>query len=147
MTLRILCRAIVLDQDTARILLVRNKGAAFWYPPGGGWKESEEDLQQCVVRETEEETGIQVLPVRLLYVQEFKPNDTDVHLELFWFAYPISSPSLVPVQDKHGLVEEARWFSQDELGKIKVFPTRLRDRFWRELSHSLTSPNPLLKRE
>lgn len=148
MALRIICRAIVLDQDSARILLVRNKQSSFWYPPGGGWHEDSEDLQHCVVRETKEEAGIDILPIRLLYVQEFRPaNAPDIHLELFWFAYPVSSPDIKPIDDQHGIVEEARWFARKELARITVFPFRLRDQFWDELASALTSPNPLLRKE
>ena len=145
MTLRVVCRTIVLDQETARILLVRNRGQDFWYAPGGGWDHAVESIKECVSRETLEETGIQVHPVRLLYVQEFRPGNGDEHLELFWFAFPTGTTKLGTIEDQHGIVEEARWFSRDELCELKVFPTRLKDRFWHEISSALTSPNTFLE--
>lgn len=145
MALRVICRTIVLDQETARLLLVRNKNADFWYAPGGGWDHEDESIEQCSVRETEEETGIKIHPIRLLYTQEFRPGNDDVHLELFWFAYPIGETEIGDINDLHGIVEEARWFSKEELQDIKVFPKRLREQFWHELSSILSSPNLFLK--
>lgn len=142
--LRVICRAIVLDPETARLLFVRNKDADFWYPPGGGWDENE-SIEQCVTRETEEETGIKIQPVRLIYVQEFRPENDDIHLELFWFGYPIGPTKLGNINDLHGIVEEARWLSREELLRVKVFPKRLKDQFWDELGGALASPNPFMK--
>jgi len=145
MALRVICRTIVLDQETAKLLLVRNEGADFWYAPGGGWDHKNESIEQCSIRETEEETGIKIHPVRLLYAQEFRPGNEDVHFELFWFAYPIGPTQIGHINDLHGIVEEARWFSKEEIQPIKVFPERLKNQFWHELSGVLSSPNPFLK--
>lgn len=147
MALRTICRAVVMDQETARILLVRNQGASFWYPPGGGWEAEKESVLECVVRETFEEAGIRICPVRLLYVQEFHPDNNDIHLELFWLAYPISETEIHSISDAHGIVEEARWFTQDDVHGITVYPKRLASQFWHELGTILASPNPFLKKE
>lgn len=145
MTVRIICRGIILDQETAMLLLVRNKGETFWYPPGGGWKHECETVEECIVRETVEETGIQIQPIRLMYVQEFHPNKTISHLELFWFCVPISSTEITKIEDLHGITEEARWFSKEDVQTLTVFPKVLKTRFWAELSIALASPNPFLK--
>jgi len=145
MALRVVCRTIVLDQDNAHILLVRNTGQDFWYAPGGGWDHQKESIKECLVRETFEETGLKIHPVRLLYAQEFRPGNGDEHLELFWFGFLIGSATLENIQDTHGIVEEARWFSKDELQQIKVFPEKLKDKFWYELSSVLSSPNAFLE--
>lgn len=144
MALRVVCRTIVLDQETAHVLLVRNKGETFWYAPGGGWDHEKESIKECLIRETLEETGIKTHPLRLLYVQEFRPGNRDEHLELFWLAFLIGPAALGEIHDEHGVVEEARWFSKDELRDIKVFPEKLKDRFWYELSDVLSSPNVFL---
>ncbi len=144
MSLRVICRAVVLDQETAKILLVRNKGSDFWYPPGGGWQPETEDILKCVAREVKEEAGISIFATRLLYVEEFRPNNNDVHLELFWFAHPTASTQ-TSVEDLHGIVEEAKWFSKEDLQLLCVFPERLKNQFWHELSGLLGSPNPFIK--
>ena len=145
MALRVICRAIVLDQETTRILLVRNHNASFWYPPGGGWKEDCESVLQCIARELEEETSVQAYPVRLLYVQEFHPEDGNVHLELFWLALLTSTADIKEVHDEHGLVDESRWFAQAELQDLTVFPKQLKSKFWYDLAVAFTSPDPFLK--
>lgn len=145
MALRVVCRTIVLDQENAHVLLVRNKGGDFWYAPGGGWDHEKESIRECLVRETFEETGVRVHPLRLLYVQEFRPGNGDEHLELFWFAFLIGPSELAKVHDEYGIVEESRWFSKDELREIKVFPEKMKDKFWYELSSVLSSPNAFLE--
>lgn len=145
MPLRIVVRTIVLDQQTARVLLVRNKDATFWYAPGGGWDFEIESVEACAIRETLEETGINIHPTRLLYVQEFRPDNGDTHLELFWLGVPLDSTELKDICDIGGIVEEARWFTQAELESITVYPKKLKSAFWNELSSILTVPDPFLK--
>jgi 8-oxo-dGTP pyrophosphatase MutT (NUDIX family) len=145
MTVRVVCRGIILDQDSAKLLLVRNKGSDFWYPPGGGWDHADETIEQCIIRETLEETTIHIQPIRLLYVQEFHPSKEVSHLELFWFCTPISSTKIGNIKDLHGITEEARWFSKEDIQTITVFPERLKSKFWIELSSTLGSPNPLIR--
>ena len=135
----------MLDQETARILLVRNRDASFWYPPGGGWVPEKETLEGCAARETKEETGVETHILRLLYVQEFDPGNGDRHLELFWLATPTGVTELGPVDDTEGIVEESKWFSREELQSIELFPRRLKDRFWNDLSAALAVPNPFIK--
>ncbi|MBY0376533.1 NUDIX hydrolase [Patescibacteria group bacterium] len=145
MGLRVVCRAIVLDPDTSKLLLVRNQGANYWYAPGGGWDYDREGIKDGAMRETEEETGVKVIVIRLVYVQEFRPKGgDDVYLEQFWLAHPIGSTELSGAKDLHGIVEEARWFSREEMQGEKVFPERLKDRFWHDLSAVLSSPNPFI---
>jgi ADP-ribose pyrophosphatase YjhB (NUDIX family) len=56
--------AVVVDQD-ARILLHRRTDNELWSIPGGGM-EIGETIAETVVREVEEETGLQVEPERLV---------------------------------------------------------------------------------
>ena len=60
-------RAIVVDPDDGKVLLVRHSyGAEAWYLPGGGVKRRE-TIEQAVRREVAEEVAIEVTgPVRLL---------------------------------------------------------------------------------
>ena len=144
MLIRIICRAIVLDQKTKKILLVRNRGAKFWYPPGGGW-EAKENLTQCVVREVREETNISIEPLRLLYVQEFSPNQDETSLELFWLAKPLTNPEITTGHlDIGGIVEESRWFSRSEMRKTKIFPKKLKKQFWIDIQTLSSIPDQFI---
>ncbi len=126
--LRIIARVLAIHEN--RLLLVRNKGANFWYPPGGGWEYEEEVIKECAAREVAEETGYHVDIKNLLWVQEFRENDS-VYFETFWRA-ELATTNKQDVTgleshidlDENGAVEEAKWFTEAELVDMKVFPER-----------------------
>ncbi len=131
MTLRIVSRAIIFDKG--EILLVKNKGQSFWYPPGGEWKHEKENIKEAASREAREEVGVKVEIKKLLYLQEFHPKKGITFLEAFWLA------ELSPDQertlphnhiDSEGQVEKAKWHSKEAIKDITVFPKVLRDSFW-----------------
>jgi 8-oxo-dGTP pyrophosphatase MutT (NUDIX family) len=61
-------RVIIPMQDGIVALYVEKE--SYWYLPGGQ-TEPVETLPACAIRETEEETHLQVRPERLLYVREY----------------------------------------------------------------------------
>ena len=66
---RIGCRGIVLREG--KILLSRETKSGWWLIPGGGL-EGNESLEDCCIREVEEETGYIVHPIReFLTLNEF----------------------------------------------------------------------------
>lgn len=130
--LRIITRVMVIDDDH-RLLLVRNKDANFWYPPGGGWEYEEESIKDCVVREVAEETGYKVVADNVVWVREFREEGKDkVYFETFWKAHLADDNTQTADTlhdhidlDVNGAVEEARWFTDEELATIKVLPKRI----------------------
>lgn len=128
--LRILARTLVVDGD--KILLVRNKDANFWYPPGGGWEYETETITECAAREVTEETGYKVDIEKMLWVQEFHEGEK-IFFETFWLS-KISSDNTQTEsdvikhidQDPDGAVEEAKWYAQDEIQDLTVFPKRVK---------------------
>lgn len=147
-TLRVIVRAIVLNNDKNKVLLVKNKGTDFWYPPGGGWECGKETIEQCAIREVHEEVGADVRPMKLMYVQEFRNEEKKkVAIELFWICEIVSfdeDASHVDL-DPDGAVETYRWFSEDEMKQVTVFPEILKDVFWSALGNTLSSPDMFLK--
>ena len=132
--LRIVSRVIVYQKG--KILLVKNKGEDFWYPPGGAWNFQKENIIETAKREVKEETGLEIKIQRLLYVQEFHPLPDIIFFEVFWLAKPNSKQKLNEGHkdlDKKGQVEIAKWFSQKELKNLKVFPKRLKNTFWKKV--------------
>lgn len=129
--LRVISRVMILDNN--KILLVRNKDANFWYPPGGGWEYDGETLIECARREVQEETGYDVDIDNLVWVDEFREEHKNrVMLETFWRAH-LSSRNTQTLEgllnhidlDVNGAVEEAAWFSFDELKDLQIFPRTL----------------------
>ena len=56
---RVGCRAVIVKDD--KILLSHEKISGWWLVPGGGMEEGE-TLEECCIREIEEETGLIVRP-------------------------------------------------------------------------------------
>lgn len=128
--LRVLSRVLIVDDS--KILLVRNRDADFWYPPGGGWEYDRESIVECAAREVREETGYDVTIDRMLWLQEFHAGE-QVFFETFWLAsLHKSNTQNESTLDQHvdldpnGAVVEARWYTQDDLVDLKVFPKRIK---------------------
>ncbi|GHS91140.1 hypothetical protein FACS1894203_1360 [Bacteroidia bacterium] len=63
-------RAVVFDENN-RILLVKEKAAGCWSLPGG-WADVGFSPKEIAMKEVKEETGLDVIPVRLLAVPDKK---------------------------------------------------------------------------
>jgi 8-oxo-dGTP diphosphatase len=145
MKLRIVSRTITYNKN--KILLVKNKSEDFWYPPGGGWNYKEENIIQAATREVNEETGLNIKILRLLYVQEFHPKPDIIFFEVFWLAKPLSKQTLDKNHcdvDPLGQVEIAKWFSKDELKNLNVFPKRLKNTFWNKIKKLGNEEDPFV---
>ncbi len=67
--IRVGCRAVVIDN--CKLLATYEKAGDIWNLPGGGLKDNE-TLEDCCVREIEEETGYLVRPINnFLIINEF----------------------------------------------------------------------------
>ncbi len=128
MNVRIISRVIIVNPEKDALLLARNKGASFWYPPGGGWEvETGESLAQAGEREVMEECGVAVSIHKMLYLQEFH-EAKQTALEVFFLGSTESEidPNHVDL-DPNGAVEEVKWISFTELEDLKVFPERIKE--------------------
>ncbi len=144
MKMRIVTRVIIYDSENKKILLVKNKDEDFWYLPGGGWDYEKENIIECAEREVTEETGLKVKILKLIYLREF--HDTQlVSFETYWIAKPMEDTKLNDLHiDTDGSVETAKWFAQDELKNVKVFPERLQNTFWENIDTFLQNENPFI---
>ncbi len=108
-----------------RLLLVRNKGLEYWYPPGGGW-EAGETLPECGAREVFEEVKLRVNVNRLLFVQEFYgAGKHERSLELTFLATLVGGHD--PHIPEHEHLAEARWFRREEVREVTVYPPQLKE--------------------
>jgi 8-oxo-dGTP diphosphatase len=120
---------IVQDQQ---ILLVNHKSAGqydFWLPPGGRL-EGEESIFDCARREAFEETGLSVVPDRILYIQEFA--EPGYHFCKFFILCSGFSGTLTLA---HRVLEEdflvaACFFPRRDLIDLDVRPEIIKGQFW-----------------
>jgi ADP-ribose pyrophosphatase YjhB (NUDIX family) len=126
--------AIVLKNHSILLVRIRERaGQDFWVPPGGG-AEKREGILACAVRETFEETGLQVRAERIIYVQEFIEHGR--HVCKHWVLCEIVAGSLSAeyrVGDEKENLIEARFFDQNEIQSINVVPDVLKTTFWSDL--------------
>lgn len=102
--------------------------------------EGREDVKSAAVRETLEETGLQVRPLRLAYLQEgVWPGH---RLCKFWFYCELLSGELEI--NANGVVDEnlvgAEFMSRAQLRDMTVLPKLLKDRFWTDLEDGFSEP-------
>ncbi|MDM5227262.1 NUDIX hydrolase [Cytobacillus sp. NJ13] len=75
--------ALIYNKDSEQILMVNNKGQG-WSLPGGA-VEKDESLEQAVVREVEEETGLAIKAGNVLAVNEAFFQEKGHHALLITF--------------------------------------------------------------
>lgn len=124
---------IALDGD--RVLLQRTEKDDFWFLPGGRveWLESAQD---ALLREMQEELGVEAHVERLLWVVEnFFEHDGQSHHELglyFLISFPPDSllygKSEPFAGDEEGLKIIFKWHPLDELEEITLYPVFLQKR-------------------
>lgn len=122
-------RTIVINQG--KILLLKNKysdGIFYGFP--GGWQEIGETEEECAIRETKEETNLDVKLKRKLYIHEFQNNSKHLHTTYF-LAEPISNPHNLTIhndpdtQDKKP--QEVLWIDIDKLKTLPMRPNEFID--------------------
>jgi 8-oxo-dGTP diphosphatase len=133
--------AVVIDQG--RVLLVRRGHPPLqgeWSLPGGAL-ELGETLQQGVVREILEETGLVVVPLGIVEILDrITPNEelgrVQYHYVLIDFACRVTGGTLSSGSD----AEEARWVEPDALGEYRLAPVTVRviEKAFQVFANSLT---------
>lgn len=117
---RKIAATVVLNDDN--ILLIKRKygfSIGDWCAPGGFTeKEINESVEDCAVRETKEETNIDVELIKKIKVLEHyneeKERTEEVHIFL---AKPLSS--ILKASDE---VLDAKWFDLKEIDKVSLVP-------------------------
>ncbi|RIJ41794.1 NUDIX domain-containing protein [Pontibacter oryzae] len=108
------------------LLLVRHAKTlandVFWAPPGGGLQYGE-SMQQCLIREFKEETGLDVEVSRFLFVNEFVYEP--LHAIEFFFEVQVLNGELQKgtdpeLDEQSQLIEEVAWMSMKEIQSIPI---------------------------
>ncbi len=132
--LRLSAGAVVIDHG--KLLLVRHgaarHGQDFLVPPGGG-VEGDESIPQAAARETREETGLDVRPGKLLFVEDMVSSKKRV--VKFWFLCSLAGGELSVSREAAGEgVVEAGWYSVQDLAGMTVYPAILLEAEWAAFS-------------
>ena len=108
--------------ENGQILLVRQRDGEVWSTPGGAI-EPDEDPVDAVVRETWEEIGLLVKPMRLIgvfggpdFVVRYTNGDETQYVMAVYECTPVAG-ELTPSSDE---VTEARFVSERELQSLAV---------------------------
>ena len=119
LTTKVTARAIVIHES--KLLLV-SKDTSLWATPGGHL-ESNETLHECVVRETKEETGLDVLPKQLAHVFELIDTQKGIHkIESFFNCQPVTVQLDKNWKDLNGAIKYAKYYSLEKLQHINLQP-------------------------
>ncbi|HEX9897244.1 MAG TPA: NUDIX domain-containing protein [Dehalococcoidales bacterium] len=127
---RISAGTVIVQQG--RILLVRHgaafHGRDFLVAPGGG-VEHDESIIQAVVREVKEETGLEVDPYKILFIEDMISRRKRVIK--IWFLCKIVGGQLEKTQNaiEEGIVE-SKWYCKAELKDEVVYPSILINTDW-----------------
>ena len=126
---RIGAGAIIIQEE--KILLVRYNDRhrrSYLVGPGGG-VENDESIIQALVREVKEETGLEVNPYKLLFVEDLL-SSRNRHAKIWFLCNTIGGK----VKKTQGAVDEGivevRWYGRDELNSEVVYPSILLNENW-----------------
>ena len=128
-THRIAAGAIIIKDN--KILLVRyhdNSGTTLLAAPGGAVK-NEEGLSQAAVREVKEETGIEIVPDKILCVEDMYSRK--YRMVKFWFLCQLVGGRLERTQGAIAeTIIEAKWYAKEELKNEVVYPRIIMESDW-----------------
>ncbi len=126
---RISTGAIIIKDN--KILLVRyayRQGKTNLVAPGGGVN-NEEGLSQAVVREVKEETGIEIVPEKILCVEDLYSRK--YRMVKVWFLCKMVGGQLEKTQGAiDETIIEAKWYTKEELKNEVVYPQIITNFDW-----------------
>jgi 8-oxo-dGTP diphosphatase len=114
---RIPCVGAVIRDGAGRLLLIKrghDPGAGLWSLPGGRIEPGETDAQ-ALVREMREETGLTVVPGRLLGAVE-RPGPGGSIIDIRDYAATVTGGTLTPGDD----AADARWAGPADLAALPL---------------------------
>ncbi len=114
----------VVSNDKSRLLMIHRNGR--WDLPKGHWEEGE-TIEECAVREVEEETGISNITLGDKICETLHAYSMHGRWEIkttHWYAMQSSDDSELKPQTEEG-IDKAKWCKRDKIAKkLKdSFPT------------------------
>jgi 8-oxo-dGTP diphosphatase len=124
--LRVRVNALIIRDN--RLLLVEiaspTRKTPFWMPPGGAVQFGEH-LQEALVRETLEETGLDVQPLLLKYITEYIHEP--YHAVEFYFRCEVTGGRVNRGTDPElgngeQIIRDIRWVGFDQMRELELYP-------------------------
>ena len=126
---RISAGAIIIHNN--KILLARynnSSGKTYLVCPGGGVN-NEEGLSQAAVREVKEETGIEIVPDKIVCVEDLYSRK--YRMVKIWFLGRMVGGQLERTQGAIAeTIIEAKWYTKEELKNEVVYPRIIMESDW-----------------
>lgn len=117
------------------VLLVRyrnsNNSGTYLVSPGGALEEGE-DVIQAIIRETKEETGITVRPIRVTAIEDLLCSQYKMIKVWMVCEFVDGEVQYTQEADQENIIEAA-WFTRDQLTQEVVFPHPLMQHEWEGL--------------
>jgi 8-oxo-dGTP diphosphatase len=131
-----------LVEHEGRMLVVRHVRAHkydFWVAPGGG-VQGTEALAIAAAREVREESGLEVEPGSLLYIEEL--TQPGLRHCKFWFGARLLGGKLSTgsPEARAEYIAEAAWLLPSELKDRTVFPPVLNGQYWKDRPRHAQGP-------
>ena len=116
---RIRVAGILIKND--RILLVRHEkgGKSYHLLPGGG-VEFGETIEQALIREFKEETGIDITVGKLVLVHDSLPKD--LHRQVLNLYFVVTAGKLAIKVTPDGILKDADFYLLDDFSKMTIKP-------------------------
>jgi len=115
---------IVIKDEKVLLVSSKYKDEEFYLFPGGGM-EFGETIEEAVVRETFEETGVKVKIKDLFHVNEYIYADdwNKRSISMFFIAEVVEI--LEPTTDDEGKIKEVKWVKLSKLDNYNIKPKRI----------------------
>lgn len=134
---RIRAVSILINQNEVLLIYRKSNGKEYYIFPGGG-KESNETIEQAVLRELFEETTIKAEIDRLLYIHEYDDNSEQYFYLLKNFSgfAKLHEDSVENQRNSTEDYYEPRWVEFDELKNLRLYPLEIRDWFIEDIKNN-----------
>jgi len=138
--------AILLKKDS-NILLVKHvdpvSQSTWWVPPGGGLENGDDSIFDCAIRETKEETNLDVEIQDIKYIREYlDTKNQTLNIEIFLngkiIGGKISLKNIAGNGADEDYIKDVSWLAQEDLQDKIVYPEILKDNFWTNQSNNIS---------
>lgn len=118
--------AIILYEGKLLTTKMTKNGDSYYVLPGGG-VEMEESIYEAVRREVKEETNLDVLKLKLVYIKELKNKELGRGVEFYFYVeeYEGELKKGFDPEEKESLLEDVELLDLENLDKSIFYPKEL----------------------